>query len=47
VISFNKGVWKLFMMIPGPEHQDHTLESTSWIIGLDQVDLKMKIVKKT
>ena len=42
MISFNKGVWKLFMVIPGPEHQDHTLESSSWIIVLDRVNLKME-----
>ena len=27
---FNKGVWKLSQVIPGPEHQDVTLPS-SWI----------------
>ena len=30
------------MMIPEPEYQDHTLESSSWIIVLDRVDLKME-----
>ena len=30
------------MLISEPEHQHHTLESSSWIIVLDRVNLKME-----
>ena len=41
--SFNKMSFEAFhLVIPEPEHQDHTLESSSWIIVLDRVNLKME-----